>query len=53
MMYEGVRLEKPVTVTITDDLFDVNVVSFAFSPNNSMLVIGSKEGSVYGYVIEN
>ena len=53
MIYEGVRMDKPVTVTIADVDFSVSVVSFAFSPDNNMLVIGSKEGSVYGFAIEN
>jgi hypothetical protein len=53
MIYDGVRMDKPVNVTIADVNFSVSIVSFAFSPDNSMLVIGSKEGSVYGFAIEN
>lgn len=50
-VYEGVRMNKKVPITITDDETTVSIVSFEFSNDNSMLVVGTSEGSVYGFVI--
>lgn len=50
-IYEGIRLDKKTKVPISDDPFKASPSAFAFSPDNSMLVIGTKEGSVYGFTI--
>ncbi len=48
---EGLRMNEKVTVTITDDTPKINLATHAFSPDNSLLVVGTKEGSVYGFTI--
>ncbi len=55
IVYEGYRLNKLPNVKITEDKNKKNettLTSFAFSPNNDLLVVGSIEGAIYGFKIE-
>lgn len=49
---EGLRMNDKVTVTIVDDSpKTINLAMHAFSADNSLLIVGTKEGSVYGFAI--
>lgn len=52
-VYEGIRLNTQKTINLIDEDYVINPATFAFSQDNSTLIVGSKEGSVYGFPIEN
>jgi hypothetical protein len=50
VFYEGLRLNSPKIVNITDEGdFKIKPSAFAFSQNGAWLVIGTSYGAVYGY----
>ena len=52
--YNGIRYTNQQKILITDDRYDqISPSSFAFSPQNDLLAIGTKEGGVYGFKIDS
>jgi len=55
VVYEGYRfrLEDKGTINIVDGASVINLKSFAFDADSSMLVVGSAEGSIYGFEVKD
>lgn len=49
--YRGIRRNDKQTVSILDGANQNSPATFAFSPDSTLLVVGSKTGSVYGFDI--
>lgn len=55
-MYNGISKNNLQTVTITDSINATQTSTptcYAFNADASLIVIGTKEGSVYGFTIAN
>jgi hypothetical protein len=52
-IFEGIKSDVPRTIDIVDGTLTISPSVFAFASDNSMLIVGSKEGSVYGFAFDN
>lgn len=52
-VYQGIRRNDKQAVTINDGGNPISPATFAFSQDNTLLVVGSKTGSIYGFDITN